>query len=110
VPVGSYAIRIKLTCCNKIMANEIKTDIRIKLLPRSSRSQIMGMEGEFYKVKVNSPPVDGEANKELISLISKRLRMPKSSIEIISGKTSKMKVLRVSGIDGESVSRLMQAE
>jgi uncharacterized protein len=89
---------------------EIKTDIRIKLSPRSSKSQIMGMEGEFYKVKVNSPPVDGEANKELISLISKKLRIPKGSIEIIAGKTSRMKVVRVSGVDEQSVSRLMQAD
>lgn len=92
------------------MTSEIKTDIPIKLLPRSSKSRIMGMEGDFYKVKVNSPPVDGEANKELVSLISKRLKVPKGSIEIISGKTSRMKVLRVLGIDGRTVTRLMQAE
>jgi len=92
------------------MANEIKTDIRIKLLPRSSKSQIMGMEGEFYKVKVNSPPVDGEANKELILLISKRLGIPKGRIEIISGKTSRMKVVRITGIDEKSVTRLMHAD
>ena len=89
------------------MEPQIKTDIKIKLLPRSSKSQIMGREGEFYKVKVNSPPVDGEANKELISLIAKRLGISKGSIEIIAGKTSKMKVLRVLGIDAQSVSRLM---
>jgi len=87
---------------------QIKTDIKIKLLPRSSKSQIMGREGEFYKVKVNSPPVDGEANKELISLISKRLKVPKDSIEIIAGKTSRMKILRVAGLDPPSVSRLME--
>ena len=92
------------------MAHEIKTDIRIKLVPRSSKSQIMGLEGEFYKVKVNSAPVDGEANKELVSLISKKLRIPKGSIEIIAGKTSRMKVLRIMGINGESVSRLMKAD
>ncbi len=92
------------------MAGELKTDIRIKLVPRSSKSRIMGMDGEFYKVKVNSPPVDGEANKELISLISKRLRIPKGSIEIIAGRTSRMKVLRVTGIDRESASRLMLAD
>ena len=92
------------------MSNEIKADIKIKLLPRSSRSRIMGMEGEFYKIKVNSPPVDGEANKELISLISKRLGIPKGSIEIIAGKSSRIKVLRILGIDGESVSRLMKAD
>lgn len=70
----------------------------------------MGMEGEFYRVKVNSPPVDGEANKELVSLVSKRLKVPKGSIEIISGKTSRTKVLRVQGIDEGTVARLMQAD
>jgi uncharacterized protein len=92
------------------MAGEEKTEIRIKLLPRSSKSQIMGREGEFYRVKVNSPPVDGEANKELISLISKKLRIPKSNIEIISGRTSRMKVLRVLGLDIQSVSRRMETD
>jgi hypothetical protein len=92
------------------MATETKTDIKIKLLPRSSKSQIMGREGEFYKVKVNSPPVDGEANKELISLIAKRLKISKGSIEIVTGKTSRMKVLRVFGIDAESASRLMETD
>jgi uncharacterized protein len=82
--------------------------IKIKLLPRSSKSQIMGKEGDVYKVKVNSPPVDGEANKELISLLSKRLKQPKSSFEIIAGKTSRLKTVRILGIDEVSVSSLME--
>ena len=94
----------------KIMTHEIKTEIRVKLIPRSSRSQIVGKEGEFIKVKVNSPPVGGEANKELISLISKRLSIPRGSIEIISGKTSRIKLLRLRGIDKESVVGLMEAD
>jgi uncharacterized protein len=84
------------------------TVIKIKLLPRSSKSQIMGKEGDVYKVKVNSPPVDGEANKELISLLSKRLNQPKSSFEIIAGKTSRMKTVRILGIEEASVSSLME--
>ena len=71
---------------------------------------IVGKEGEFIKVKVNSPPVGGEANKELISLISKRLSIPRGSIEIISGKTSRIKLLRLRGIDKESVVGLMEAD
>jgi uncharacterized protein len=84
------------------------TDIKIKLLPRSSKSQIMGKEGGVYKIKVNSPPVDGEANKELISLLSKKLGQPKSNFEIIIGKTSRMKTVRIQGIDMASVADLME--
>jgi uncharacterized protein (TIGR00251 family) len=92
------------------MTREIKTDIMVKIVPRSSRSRIMGKEGDAYKVKVNSPPVDGEANKELISLISKKLSIPKGSIEIISGKTSRIKLLRLWGIDKKSVAGLMESD
>jgi uncharacterized protein len=89
-------------------ASKLMASIKIKLLPRSSKSQIMGKEGDAYKVKVNSPPVDGEANKELISLLSKKLKQPKSNFEIIVGKTSRVKTVRVLGIDEECVSRLME--
>jgi uncharacterized protein (TIGR00251 family) len=92
------------------MTREIKTDIMVKIVPRSSRSRIMGKEGDAYKVKVNSPPVDGEANKELISLISKKLSIPKGSIEIISGKTSRIKLLRLWGIDKKSAVGLMESD
>jgi uncharacterized protein len=68
----------------------------------------MGREGDVYRVKVNSPPVDGEANKELISLLSKKLKQPKSNIEIITGKTSRVKVIRILGISEEDVSRMME--
>ena len=84
-----------------------KTDIKIKLLPRSSQSKIMGKEGDVYKVKVNSPPVEGEANKELISLISKRLGIPKGRVEIVAGKTSRIKVVRVLGVDDQHVIKMM---
>jgi len=70
----------------------------------------MGRDGEVYKIKVTSPPVDGKANRELISLISKKLGIPKSSIEIVSGKTSRMKVLRLQGIEKESVVSLLEAD
>jgi uncharacterized protein (TIGR00251 family) len=92
------------------MTQEINTEIRVKLIPRSSRSRIVGKEGETYKVKVNSPPVDGKANKELISFISKTLGISKGNIEIISGKTSRIKLLRLRGIDKESVAALMGAD
>jgi len=85
----------------------IYTEIKIKLLPRSSKNQIVGKEGDVYKVKVTSPPVDGKANRSLISLFSKRLRRPKRDIEIIAGNSSRIKLVRINGLSREDIAKLM---
>lgn len=47
------------------------------------------------KVKLTAPPVDGEANKKLIELLSKEWRIPKSNIKIIKGQTSRNKIVEI---------------
>ena len=64
----------------RAILSQVKTDIKVKLLPRSSINQIMGRDNDVFKVKVTSPPVDGLANKALIELLAKSLRIPKGSI------------------------------
>ncbi|MFC1866641.1 DUF167 domain-containing protein [Thermodesulfobacteriota bacterium] len=86
------------------------TDINIKLLPRSSKNQIVGKKGDVYKVKVTSPPVNGKANRALISLLAKRLGRPKGSIEIITGKSSRIKLVRVHGLSMEDITELMKED
>jgi len=73
--------------------------LRIKVEPRSSKSEIVGPYGDGIKVKLTSPPVDGKANKELIELLSKELKIPRKNIEIISGQSSKNKVVRIIGLN-----------
>lgn len=70
--------------------------IKIKLLPRSSINQIVETDetGEI-KIKIKSPPVDGEANKELIKFLSKEWDMPKSKIKILKGEKSKHKIIEI---------------
>ena len=79
--------------------NEIPdTIISVKVLPKSSRDEVMGMEGGICKVKIKAPPVDGKANKALITVLSKEFNLPKKSIEIVSGWTSRLKRVRISGV------------
>ena len=85
----------------------IYTDIKIKVLPRSSKNQIVGKEGDFYRVKVTSAPVDGKANRSIISLFSKRLGRPKRDIEIIAGKSSRIKLVRINGLTRNDIARLI---
>ena len=72
--------------------------ITVRVIPRSSVSEIVGEYDGAVKVRLTSPPVEGAANAELIKLFSKKLDVPKSSIAIVSGETSKTKRLRVSGV------------
>jgi len=72
--------------------------IKIKVEPRSSKSGIVGPYGDSLKVKLTSPPVDGKANKELIALLSKELKVRKKDIEIVSGQSSKNKVVKIIGL------------
>jgi uncharacterized protein (TIGR00251 family) len=73
--------------------------VKIKVEPRSSRRGVSGVLGDTLKVKVNSPPVGGAANEELIDILSEEFRMRKSSIKIIRGHSSKEKVLEIEGAD-----------
>lgn len=67
----------------------------VRVIPRSSRSEIVGEYDGALKVKLNSPPIDGEANKELIALLAKNFHVAKSDVEIISGQTSKNKQVKI---------------
>lgn len=84
-----------------IKITEVSGGVRfnVKVLPRSSRNEIAGEEGEALKIKLNAPPVDGEANKALIAFLADTFKVPKSGVAIIKGETSRHKLVEIKGID-----------
>lgn len=74
--------------------------IKIKVEPRSSRAGIVGPYGDALKVKLTSPPVEGKANRELIELLAKEFGIHKKDIEIVSGQSSKNKIVKLYGVTG----------
>jgi uncharacterized protein len=62
---------------------------------------------KHIKVYLNAPPVDGKANSELIGLFSKKLRIPKSDITIISGEKGKKKRIEIEGMLPETILRIL---
>ena len=74
--------------------------IRIKIVPNSSKNDLI-IEDEFIKVKVTAQPIENKANKALVEFLSKRFKVPKTSIEIVKGDTSKEKTLLFSIKDEE---------
>ena len=67
--------------------------LKVFIQPRASKNMIAGIHGDALKIKLTAPPVDGAANKMCIKYLAKCLMLPKSSIEIISGQTSRTKLV-----------------
>ena len=66
--------------------------VNIIIVPNSSINDIV-LEDEFVKVKITAQPIEGKANKALIEFLSKKFKIPKTSIEIVKGETNKEKTL-----------------
>src|SRR3954447_17409022 len=80
------------------------------VIPRSSKSEIVGELDGTLKIKLKAPPVDGAANDELVRLIAKELEMPQSSIEIVSGHSSKKKRVCVNGVSAYQIRAILSAK
>ena len=70
---------------------------KIKVQPGAVKNEIVGVQGDALKVKINAPPVKGKANKALIDFLASKLGVKKSEVEIMSGHTSKIKKIKVVG-------------
>jgi hypothetical protein len=90
--------------------DEAGTRIRVRLTPRSSRDAVLGLEAGVYRVKLTAPPVEGKANKALVSFLSKLLRVPKGALAIVSGERSREKTLSVQGMTAEEVRKALLPE
>jgi hypothetical protein len=78
----------------------------VKVIPRASRSEVAGVTEGRLRVRVAAPPVDGEANLELIEALRRYIftasgvRVKKSAIRILKGRTSRSKVVEIDGVEG----------
>jgi uncharacterized protein (TIGR00251 family) len=90
-----------------MMARGTETVIQIKLIPRSSKNEVLDKQGTIYRVKVTAPPVEGLANKALIELLAKNLKVPKRDLKIQSGQRSKLKSVRVRGLSSDEAPGLV---
>ena len=80
-------------------------EFNVRLIPRASKSEVVGEFDGNLKVKIAAPPVDGAANEEVVKLIAKAFGRSRADVEILAGRTSRTKRLRVTG---GSVKRLQE--
>lgn len=70
----------------------------MKIHPRAKKDAITGEVGDALKLSLTAPPIDGRANEACIEFFAKLLKVPRSSVTIASGASSRNKVIRVEGI------------
>lgn len=85
-------------------------EISLHIQPRASRTEVVGAHGDALKIRLAAPPVDGEANDELVRFLAKTLGVPKSAILIVRGATGRRKVVRVGGVDAVMAVQRLKVE
>ena len=78
----------------------------VRVVPRASKSEIVGEHDGALKVRISAPPVDGAANAELVKVLSKRFNVSKSEVEIVAGQTSKAKQVKITNLTAEKFLQL----
>jgi uncharacterized protein (TIGR00251 family) len=75
----------------------------VKVQPRAKRNAIVGELGDALKLNLTAPPVEGRANEACIEFLANLLEVPRSSVSIASGESSRQKVIRVVGLSAEQL-------
>ena len=69
--------------------------LNIKVIPRSSRNEIIRLDEKNWKIKLTAPPADGKANSSLIKILAKEFKIAKSKIKIVKGLKEKNKTVEI---------------
>jgi uncharacterized protein (TIGR00251 family) len=85
-----------------------KLSFTVRVVPRASRTQIVGEADGALRVRIAAPPVAGAANDELVRVLARALRVSRSAVAITAGQTSRLKRVAVSGIAPEALLTLVK--
>jgi hypothetical protein len=86
-----------------IRQQESSVAFQIRVRPRAKKNAIAGELGDALRVSLTAPPVEGRANEACIEFFAQLLQVPRSSVTIASGQTSRNKVIRVAGLSAQEV-------
>jgi uncharacterized protein len=88
----------------------MKCRLETKVVPGSSRTEIVGWLGECLKIKVAAPPEKGKANQAVIKLLSEKLKLNEESFTIVYGSSSQRKVIEIHGITHQQLSQALPSK
>jgi uncharacterized protein (TIGR00251 family) len=78
----------------------------VRIVPRASATAIAGAYDGAVRIRIAAPPVEGAANRELIRFLAKKFKVPQNAVEIVSGASSKKKIIRLQGVTATALAQL----
>ena len=78
----------------------------VRVQPRASRSEVVGVYGEALKIRLSAPPVDGAANEQLVIFLADIFAVARRDVRIVTGESSRSKVVEIDGVTEDAVLRI----
>ena len=87
----------------RVTETEEGVTFAIRVLPRSSKCELAGIQGDALKIRITAPPLDGRANEECIRFLASLFNVKKVRIAIEAGHKSKNKRVSIAGLTSADV-------
>jgi uncharacterized protein len=84
------------------------TRLRLRVSSGAARTELAGRHGDAWKVRVTAAPDRGRANEAVVKLLAGRLGVPQGSVSVVSGSTSRDKVVELQGLDAAEAERRLE--
>ena len=80
----------------------------VRVHPRARKDALTGVHGDALKLSLTAPPVEGRANDAVVDFFATVLRLPRSSITIAAGQTSRNKAVRITGLTADALRQRLE--
>jgi hypothetical protein len=87
----------------------LRTSLRLRVVPGATRSRVVGRYGDAWKVRVTAPPEGGRANEAVLAVLAEALDVSRRDLELISGRSSRDKVVALDGMTFEAAEERLAA-
>jgi uncharacterized protein (TIGR00251 family) len=74
----------------------VSVKLTVYVQPGAKKTAVVGMHGDYLKISLNAPPVEGAANKQLIYFLAEKLKLKMKAIELVNGEKSRIKTVNIS--------------
>lgn len=87
----------------------LRTNLRLRVVPGTSRPGIVGRYGEAWKLRVSAPAEAGKANEAVLDLLAETLELPRRDLEVTAGRNSRDKTVSLQGLSHDAAEARLAA-